>query len=77
MILYLLTWLKSVRAFRVVSSTPENDATGEIVAVQAAENGSFSGQIHAQLGDEIKIGSHGGRNCTRCVAAGRAKEKIT
>ncbi len=50
MILYRLAWLKSVRAFRVVSSTPENDTT-----VQAGDDGSFSGDIHAQLGDEIKI----------------------
>ncbi len=32
-----------------------NDTTGEIVTVQSQSNGSFTGKIRAQLGDEIKI----------------------
>ena len=32
-----------------------NDATGEIVSVTPASNGSFTGRIRAQLGDEIQV----------------------
>ncbi|MFA7059874.1 MAG: Ig-like domain-containing protein [Pedobacter sp.] len=32
-----------------------NDATGEIVSVTAQSNGSFTGRVRAQLGDEIKV----------------------
>lgn len=32
-----------------------NDSTGEIVSVTPASNGSFTGRIRGQLGDEIKV----------------------
>jgi len=32
-----------------------NDATGEIVSITPASNGSFTGKIRAQLGDEIQV----------------------
>lgn len=32
-----------------------NDTTGEIVSVKPASNGSFTGKVRGQLGDEIKV----------------------